>query len=145
MLRRFQAGRIRRPILGPARPSPSSYRFQREDAPISRHGYWPSTSRPCLGNLLWSRKSRVLAAISPPRKRRARSHTLFIGTNGTQTINQSLYRHLAYDPASDFTPIGMMWSAPHLVVIHPAIPARSLDAFITYVRARPGEFSFGSS
>jgi tripartite-type tricarboxylate transporter receptor subunit TctC len=72
-------------------------------------------------------------------------HTLFIGTNGTQTINQSLYRHLTYDPATDFTAIGMMWSAPHLVVIHPAIPARSLDAFITYVRARPGELSFGSS
>src|SRR6516165_7574788 len=62
-------------------------------------------------------------------------HTLFIGTNGTQTINQSLYRHLAYDPATDFNAIGMMWSAPHLVVVHPAIPARSLDTFITYVRA----------
>jgi tripartite-type tricarboxylate transporter receptor subunit TctC len=72
-------------------------------------------------------------------------HTLFIGTNGTQTINQSLYRHLTYDPATDFTAIGMMWSAPHLVVVHPAIPVRSLDTFITYVRARPGELSFGSS
>jgi tripartite-type tricarboxylate transporter receptor subunit TctC len=72
-------------------------------------------------------------------------HTLFIGTNGTQTINQSLYRHLSYDPAADFTAIGMMWSAPHLVVVHPAIPARSLDSFIAYARARPGEFSYGSS
>jgi tripartite-type tricarboxylate transporter receptor subunit TctC len=72
-------------------------------------------------------------------------HTLFIGTNGTQTINQSLYRHLSYDPAADFTAIGMMWSAPHLVVVHPAIPARSLDSFIAYARARPGELSYGSS
>ena len=72
-------------------------------------------------------------------------HTLFVGTNGTQTINQSLDRHLAYDPAADFTAIGMMWSAPHLIVVHPAIPARSLDTFITYVRAHPGELSFGSS
>ena len=67
-------------------------------------------------------------------------HTLFIGTNGTQTINQSLYRHLSYNPSTDFTAIGMMWSAPHLVVVHPAIPARSL-----YARARPGELSYGSS
>jgi len=72
-------------------------------------------------------------------------HTLFISTNGTQTINQSLYRHLSYDPATDFTAIGMMWSAPHLVVVHPAIPARSLDSFIAYARARPGELSYGSS
>jgi tripartite-type tricarboxylate transporter receptor subunit TctC len=72
-------------------------------------------------------------------------HTLFIGTNGTQAINQSLYRHLSYDPAADFAVIGMMWSAPHLVVVHPAIPARSLDSFIAYARARPGALSYGSS
>ena len=28
-------------------------------------------------------------------------YTLFIGTNGTQTINQSLYRTLPYDPAAN--------------------------------------------
>jgi tripartite-type tricarboxylate transporter receptor subunit TctC len=72
-------------------------------------------------------------------------HTLFIGTNGTQTINQSLYRHLSYDPAADFAAIGMMWSAPHLVVVHPAMPARSLDGFVAYARAHPGELSYGSS
>jgi len=72
-------------------------------------------------------------------------HTLFIGTNGTQTINQSLYRHLSYDPAADFTAIGLMWSAPHLVVVHPSVPARSLDDFIAYARTRPGELSYGSS
>lgn len=75
----------------------------------------------------------------------ADGYTLFIGTNGTQTINQSLYRHLSYDPAADFAAIGMMWSAPHLAVIHSAIPARSLDGFVAYARARPGELSYGSS
>ena len=39
----------------------------------------------------------------------------------------------------------MMWSAPHLLVVHPAIPARSLEAFIAYARAHPGELSYGSS
>ncbi len=72
-------------------------------------------------------------------------HTLFIGTNGTQTINQSLYRHLSFDPTLDFTAIGMMWSAPHLVVVHPAIPAPTLESFIAYARARPGALSYGSS
>jgi tripartite-type tricarboxylate transporter receptor subunit TctC len=75
----------------------------------------------------------------------ADGHTLFVGTNGTQTINQTLYRHLTFDPATDFVAIGMMWSAPHLLVVHPAIPARSLEAFIAYARAHPGELSYGSS
>src|SRR5205823_4552770 len=85
-----------------------------------------------------------LAAAEASRAQ-ADGHTLFIGTNGTQTINQTLYRHLSYDPAADFVAIGMMWSAPHLAVIHPAIPARSLESFIAYARARPGELSYGSS
>jgi tripartite-type tricarboxylate transporter receptor subunit TctC len=72
-------------------------------------------------------------------------YTLFIGTNGTQTINQSLYRQLPYDPATDFAPIAMMWSAPHLLVVHPSVPARSLDEFVAYARAHPGLLSYGSS
>ena len=32
----------------------------------------------------------------------ADGHTLFVGTNGTQTINQTLYRHLTFDPATYF-------------------------------------------
>src|SRR5262249_48815449 len=72
-------------------------------------------------------------------------HTLFIGTNGTQTINQSLYRSIPYDPAADFVAISMMWEAPHLLVVHPSVPAQSLEAFITYARANSGKLSFGSS
>jgi tripartite-type tricarboxylate transporter receptor subunit TctC len=75
----------------------------------------------------------------------ADGYTLFIGTNGTQTINQSLYRQLPYDPAADFAPIAMMWSAAQLLVVHPSVPARSLGELITYARAHPGVLSYGSS
>jgi tripartite-type tricarboxylate transporter receptor subunit TctC len=72
-------------------------------------------------------------------------YTLFIGTNGTQTINQSLYRNLSYDPAADFASIAMMWEAPHLLVVHPSVPADSLQAFIAYAKANPGKLNYGSS
>jgi tripartite-type tricarboxylate transporter receptor subunit TctC len=85
-----------------------------------------------------------LAAAEAARAQ-ADGHTLFIGTNGTQTINGSLYRQLPYDPEADFAAIGMMWSAPHLVVIHPALPVQSLEAFVAYARAHAGELSYGSS
>jgi len=72
-------------------------------------------------------------------------YTLFIGTNGTQTINQSLYRNLTFDPAADFAAVGMMWEAPHLLVVHPSVPADSLEAFIAYAKSRPGALNYGSS
>jgi tripartite-type tricarboxylate transporter receptor subunit TctC len=72
-------------------------------------------------------------------------HTLFIGTNGTQTINHSLYRQIPYDPANDFAAIAMMWQAPHLLVVAPSVPADSLGAFIAYARANPGTLNYGSS
>jgi tripartite-type tricarboxylate transporter receptor subunit TctC len=75
----------------------------------------------------------------------ADGHTLFIGTNGTQTINQSLYRKIPYDPAADFVAIAMMWEAPHLLVVNPAVPAQSLEAFVAHARANPGKLSYGSS
>jgi tripartite-type tricarboxylate transporter receptor subunit TctC len=72
-------------------------------------------------------------------------HTLFIGTNGTQAINQSLYRHIPYDPTNDFAAIAMMWQAPHLLVVAPSLPADSLAGFIAYARANPGALNYGSS
>jgi tripartite-type tricarboxylate transporter receptor subunit TctC len=85
-----------------------------------------------------------LAAAEAARAQ-ADGHTLFVGTNGTQTINENLYRQLPYDPAADFAAIGMMWSAPHLLAVHPSLPTQSLEAFVAYARAHPGELSYGSS
>jgi tripartite-type tricarboxylate transporter receptor subunit TctC len=75
----------------------------------------------------------------------ADGHTLFIGTNGTQTINQSLYRKIPYDPAADFAAVAMMWQAPHLLVVHPSLPVQSLDAFVAHARVNSGQLSYGSS
>jgi tripartite-type tricarboxylate transporter receptor subunit TctC len=72
-------------------------------------------------------------------------HTLFIGTNGTQAINQSLYRHIPYDPESDFTAVAMLWQAPHLLAVTPSLQADSLAAFIAYARANPKTLNYGSS
>ena len=38
----------------------------------------------------------------------------------------------------DFEPIGMMASAPFILVVHPSLPARSLKEFVALARSRPG-------
>ncbi|WP_207539888.1 Bug family tripartite tricarboxylate transporter substrate binding protein [Sabulicella rubraurantiaca] len=61
-------------------------------------------------------------------------------------INPHLFRRLPYDPERDFAWISAMWDLPNVAVV-PAqhVPARTLQEFVTWAKARPGRVSFGSS
>ncbi len=60
-------------------------------------------------------------------------------------INPAMHPKLPYDPIRDFTAISMVAMVPNVMVVHPSIPVKTTSEFITYARARPGEFSYGSS
>lgn len=75
----------------------------------------------------------------------ADGYTLFVGTNGTQTINGSLYRRPGFDAAKDFTPIGLVWESPNLLVISKDLPVRTLAELVSYAKAQPDKVSYGSS
>jgi tripartite-type tricarboxylate transporter receptor subunit TctC len=74
----------------------------------------------------------------------ADGYTLLFGTGSTHGTNPSLYSHLSYDPVKDFIPIVLVSSSPLLLVISPALPARSVSELISVARSRPGELSFAS-
>ncbi len=54
-------------------------------------------------------------------------------------------RKLAYDPIKDFAPITQTAFTPNLLVVHPALPVKTVKAFITLARSRPAQLTFGSS
>jgi tripartite-type tricarboxylate transporter receptor subunit TctC len=60
-------------------------------------------------------------------------------------INPSLYPKIAYDPIKDFTPVTMIAAAPHVLVVHPSVPARDVREFVGVVRANPGKYSYASA
>jgi tripartite-type tricarboxylate transporter receptor subunit TctC len=80
-----------------------------------------------------------LAAKSPPD-----GHTLFLLT-GTHTVNATLYRNLGYNVAKDFVPVTKLGGTAYVVVVHPSIPAKSIQELITLVKARPDEITHSSS
>jgi tripartite-type tricarboxylate transporter receptor subunit TctC len=45
----------------------------------------------------------------------------------------------------DLEPLGMMFSAPNVLVVHPSVPARTVAEFIAHARANPGKLNFGSA
>jgi len=72
-------------------------------------------------------------------------YTILMATVGTHAINASLYRNLAYDPVSDFTPISLVAAAPVALVAHPSLPAGSIAEFLALAKARPGELNYGTA
>jgi len=72
-------------------------------------------------------------------------HTILMGTIAPLAINPSLYRNLSFDPARDFAPISRAADSTNVLVVHPALPARSVRELIVLARAKPGELLFGSA
>jgi tripartite-type tricarboxylate transporter receptor subunit TctC len=71
-------------------------------------------------------------------------YTLLLASN-PQTIGASLYEKLTFDPVEDFAPVSLFGREPSVLVVHPALPVRTLQDFIAYVKARPGQVNYASS
>ena len=72
-------------------------------------------------------------------------YTLLMSSVTTQAINMSLFTRPPYDFERDYAPASMVASAPLALMIHPALPARSVKEFIALAKARPGELNYFSS
>jgi tripartite-type tricarboxylate transporter receptor subunit TctC len=73
----------------------------------------------------------------------ADGYTLMMG-NLPQMVIIPAMAGTRYDPVTDFAPISIVGSNPFVLCVNPEVPARTLAEFIGYVRARPGELSYGS-
>ncbi|WP_454753649.1 Bug family tripartite tricarboxylate transporter substrate binding protein [Cupriavidus necator] len=82
--------------------------------------------------------SKIAAQANPD------GYTLLMGSTSSLSINP-LYQKVGYDPVKDFTPIALVASVPHVLVVDPALPVNTLQEFIAYAKARPGKLNFASS
>ena len=70
-------------------------------------------------------------------------YTLLV-TASTLALNSVLYKKVSYDPVRDLAPITLAASAPNILIVHPALPARSLAEFIALAKSRPGQLTYGT-
>jgi tripartite-type tricarboxylate transporter receptor subunit TctC len=71
-------------------------------------------------------------------------YTLLFGTGSTHGTNAAVYSRLGYDPVRDFEPVVLVGSSPLVLVVNPALPARSVRELIALAQEKPGELSYGS-
>src|SRR6185295_17016050 len=50
-----------------------------------------------------------------------------------------------YDPLRDFAPIALVVSSSNILVVHPALPVRSVRELIGLAKARPNELNYGTT
>jgi tripartite-type tricarboxylate transporter receptor subunit TctC len=79
-------------------------------------------------------------AKSPPD-----GYTLLLGNAGPITINPGLLKKMPYDAQRDLVPVVGVSAAPMVLVVHPSLPARSLQALVQFARARPGQLNYASA
>jgi tripartite-type tricarboxylate transporter receptor subunit TctC len=62
-------------------------------------------------------------------------YTIIMGHMGTHAAAPALYPNLAYNPETDFVPIGMVAGTPILIVARKDFPAKDLNEFVKYLKA----------
>lgn len=77
-------------------------------------------------------------------KAAADGYTLIMATTGTVAVNPTLYANPGYEPLRDFTPIGLIASAPAALMAHPSYPAKTIGEVIAMAKAQPGKLNIGT-
>jgi tripartite-type tricarboxylate transporter receptor subunit TctC len=80
-----------------------------------------------------------IVAKSPPD-----GYTLMF-TSVSYTTNAALQPKLPFDPLTDIAGVAMIGKAPMLLVVHPAVPAKSVKELIGLARARSGQMNYASN
>ena len=72
-------------------------------------------------------------------------YTLIVNSVGPIAVNPTLFPKLTYNPLTDLVPIVQIADVPNVLVVHPAVPARTFDEFVAYAKANPGKLNYAST
>ena len=74
----------------------------------------------------------------------ADGYTLFLATIA-HTVAPGLYKNLSYNFERDFDPITIVGEVPNVLIVNPAVPAKTTAELIAYIKKNPGKVNFGSA
>src|SRR3954463_2953889 len=75
----------------------------------------------------------------------ADGYTLLLTDLGGLVISASVYAQLPFNPAKDFTPVIMVSYSPHVLAVHPSVPAKDVNQLIALAKSQPAKLNFAIS
>ncbi|MDB5874435.1 MAG: Tripartite tricarboxylate transporter family receptor [Ramlibacter sp.] len=74
----------------------------------------------------------------------ADGYTLLMSSGGMVSVNPHIYPKMAFDPGKDLVPVASAARVLVYLVTKPSLPPENIQDFIKYVKAHPGQLSYGS-
>jgi tripartite-type tricarboxylate transporter receptor subunit TctC len=71
-------------------------------------------------------------------------YTVLLGFIGPLALEPALTK-VPYDPVADFVPLDLLAKSYHILVINPAVPARTVQQLIALAKREPGKLNYASS
>jgi tripartite-type tricarboxylate transporter receptor subunit TctC len=72
-------------------------------------------------------------------------YTIFLASIGNLAFTPALRARLPYDPVRDFAPITLVATSAFIMVVNPAVPAKSVKELIALAKAKPGTLNYASA
>ena len=71
-------------------------------------------------------------------------YTVLMANTSTLVIGPAVYKNVDYDPEKNFAPVAAFGTTSNLLVVHPAVPAKTVMEFVALAKAKPGTLSYSS-
>ena len=71
-------------------------------------------------------------------------YTIILGYTSTLATGPNLYKNVGYDPRKDFAPLGLIASAPALLLVHKDLPVHSVAELIAQMKSAKEPYQVGT-
>ena len=72
-------------------------------------------------------------------------HTLLLTNINITSMNPALIANMPFDPQKDFAPISLLGTTTLALVVHPSVPANTVNDLINLAQKEPGKLNYASS
>lgn len=86
-----------------------------------------------------------MIAASDVLKSKSDGYTIFVGAVSTNAANPVLFKHLSYDPARDFIPVGSVAGSAPVLLVRADTNIKTIADVLRLAKEKKGKLNFGSS